>query len=120
MKRIDDYKDRNQHLRDLSDEQLKQYFWKLTEQVVDPLIDLAKTHTSPAIERSILMRMGFSSLEAKEIVQKVIENNLITKGAGHIVYKYSLLTNKTVRDAGLSLLNNQGWDEVIQSFGVKQ
>ena len=38
---------------------------QLTGQLVDPLLELAKENTSPAIERSVLLRMGFSSLEAK-------------------------------------------------------
>lgn len=112
------YEERSKHLKNMSDEELKEYFWKLTEQVVDPLIDLATSHTSPAIERSILLRMGFSSLEAKNITDKVIDYNLIAKGAGHVVYRYSKLANLNIREAGLKLLNDQGWSEVLNSFGV--
>ena len=87
--------------------------------MVDPLIELARTHTTPAIERSVLLRMCFSSLEAKGIVEKTIANNLISKGAGHTVFRYSRLTGKSIREAGLTLLNDEGWDEVKQSFEVK-
>ena len=116
--RTDDFQTRREHLKKLSDEDLKSYFWKLTEEVVNPLLQLAKTHTSPAIERSVLLRMGFSSLEAKEIVEKVIDHNLIRKGAGHVVYRLSKLENIQIREAGLKLLKNQGWEKVISSFEV--
>jgi len=36
--------------------------------VVDPLLEYGRTHTTPSIERSVLLRMGFSSLEAKPLV----------------------------------------------------
>lgn len=116
--RIDDFETRRKHLQTLSDEELKTYFWKLTDQTVEPLVDLAKTHTSPSIERSVLLRMGFSSIEAKTIVDQTIEHHLMGKGAGHCVYRYSTLTNKSIREAGLSLLNGEGWQEVMSSFGV--
>lgn len=67
LRREDDFEQRRAHLKNLSDAELKDLFWKLTEQVVDPLLDLAKTHTSPSVERSVLLRMGFSSLEANHL-----------------------------------------------------
>lgn len=117
-KRRDDYEKRRHHLKDKSDRELKAYFWSLTEKAVDPLINLAKTHTSPAIERSVLLRMGFSSLEAKAIVNKTIEHGLIGKGAGHVVYRLSTLTGQPIREAGKALMEDRGWDKVKQSFGV--
>ncbi|MEG1870634.1 MAG: D-ornithine 4,5-aminomutase subunit OraS, partial [Peptostreptococcaceae bacterium] len=68
------------------------------------------------IERSILLRMGFSSLEVKPILEGVMERGLIGKGAGNVVYK--LATNKgiTVREAGAMLINGEGWDEVVDLF----
>ena len=59
--REDDYLKRREHLKDLSDQELKERFWQLAEQAVKPLVDLAYKNTSPAIERSVLLRMGFSS-----------------------------------------------------------
>lgn len=116
--RVDDYTSRNNHLKNMSDEELKKYFWELADKIVSPLIDLAKTHTSPAIERSVLLRMGFSSLEAKGIVERVIDHGLMGKGAGHIVYRLSKLDNISIREAGLALLADNGWDRVIKSFEV--
>lgn len=60
--------------------------------------------------------MGFSSLEAKDIVDKVINHGLIGKGAGHIVYRLAKLENLEIREAGLKLINNQGFEIVKKSF----
>ena len=49
IKREDDFEERRDHLKDLSDKELKEKFWNLTEKIVDPLIDLSKTHTSASI-----------------------------------------------------------------------
>jgi D-ornithine 4,5-aminomutase subunit alpha len=117
--REDDFLKRREHLANLSDEELKQRFWDLADKTTEPLIDLAKKNTSPAIERSVLLRMGFSSLEANTLVDKVIVHGLIGKGAGHVVYRYAQLNKISIRDAGLELINNNGWVEVMESFGVK-
>lgn len=119
MIRKDDFETRRAHLRKLSEEELKNYFWELAERVVDPLIEIAQTHTTPAIERSVLLRMGFSSIEAKGIVEKTLQHGLIGKGAGHAVFRYSRLKNIPIREAGLELLEGRGWDEVKKSFGVE-
>ena len=65
IERPDDFAKRRQHLQRLSDAELHNYFWQLVDQIVAPLIEEARTHTSPSIERSVLLRMGFSSIEAK-------------------------------------------------------
>ena len=65
MKREDDFTERRKTLTSLSDAELYKHFWSLTEQVVDPLLALGKNNTTPSIERSVLLRMGISSLEAK-------------------------------------------------------
>jgi len=117
--RSDDFETRRKHLANLSDEELKQKFWNLADKATQPLIDLAKKNTSPAIERSVLLRMGFSSLEANDLVKKVIKHNLISKGAGHVVYRYSQLNKISIRQAGLNLLKDLGWTEIMSSFGVE-
>lgn len=103
LKREDDFEKRREHLKDLSDEELKKRFWRLTEEVVDPLVELARTHTSPSIERSVLLRMGFNSLDSKSIVNKIIEANLIGKGAGHVVLKLSKSEKLPLKEAGLQI-----------------
>ncbi|ERJ11611.1 ornithine aminomutase subunit alpha [Haloplasma contractile] len=120
MTRQDDFEKRRVHLKNLSDEELKQRFWQLSEQVVEPLLKLAKNYTSPAIERSVLLRMGFSSLEAKAIVEKVIDHGLIGKGAGHVVYRAASLKKTPIREAGLKLIEGDHWDDVLYSFGVSK
>lgn len=118
IERKDDFEKRRNHLANLSDEELKTRFWDLANQVVKPLLELAKSHTSPAIERSVLLRMGFSSIEAKAIVDKVIDYGLIGKGAGHVVYKAAKIHNLPIREAGLGLINGKYWEDVLNSFGV--
>lgn len=110
LKREDDYSTRREHLKDLSDAELKKYFWELVEKTVDPLLDMAKTHTTPSVERSVLLRMGFSSLEAKPLVEMAIDRELIGKGVGHLVYKASKDNNLSIRDAGLAMLDGKLWD----------
>ncbi len=88
-KRKDDYSKRREHLENLSDAELKARFFSLAEEIVEPLIQLSKKSTSPSVERSVLLRMGFSSLEARDIVNHVLDLGLMGKGAGNIVLKTS-------------------------------
>lgn len=116
MKRADDFQVRRAHLKDLTDEQLEQRFWQLAEQIVDPLIDLATKNTSPSIERSVLLRMGFSSIESKAIVEGVIDRGLMGKGAGNVVYRIAKEKNIDIREAGLALAEGKYWDDVVSIF----
>ena len=74
MKRNDDFAERHEHLASLTDEQLEARFWELANKLVDPLLEMGYEYTSPAVERSVLLRMGFSSIEAKAIVDGCIEH----------------------------------------------
>jgi D-ornithine 4,5-aminomutase subunit alpha len=87
IKRPDDFEARRGHLKGLTDEELEKRFWELAEKVVDPLLELGYNNTTPAIERSVLLRMGFSSLEANGIVDNTLDRGLLGKGAGHIVWR---------------------------------
>ncbi|SHI52226.1 D-ornithine 4,5-aminomutase S subunit [Geosporobacter subterraneus DSM 17957] len=116
MKRADDFQQRRAHLANLTDEQLKERFWQLAEKIVDPMIDLAYKNTTPSIERSVLLRMGFSSLEAKTIVEGVMDRGLMGKGAGHVVYKLAKEKNLPIREAGLALVEGKYWDEAAAMF----
>ena len=116
MKRADDFQKRREHLIDLTDEQLKERFWQLASQMVEPLIDLATKNTTPSIERSVLLRMGFSSLEAKGLVEGVMDRGLMGKCAGHVVYILAKERNISIRDAGLALLEGNLWNEVLAIF----
>jgi len=112
LKREDDFEKRRQHLAALSDEELEGRFWELLEKTVDPMLGMARTHTTPSIERSVLLRMGFSSIEAKPLVQMAIDRELISKGVGHLVYKVSKEKNIPVRQAGLEMLEGMHWDDL--------
>lgn len=117
MGRVDDFTKRRAALRELNDEQLRKRFWNLADEVVKPLIDLAHSHTSPSIERSVLLRMGFSSLEAKDIVRYCQKYNLLGKGAGHVVLRLAQKRGLNYREAGLLLAEGKGWDEAADIFG---
>ncbi|MEG1710363.1 MAG: ornithine aminomutase subunit alpha [Clostridia bacterium] len=116
MKRVDNYEEQRAHLNDMTEEQLKDYFWSLTDKLIEPLIDLGKENTSPAIERSVLLRMGFSSLEAKAIVDNCMKNALMGHGAGNVVYKTSKHLNKDLRETGLQLADGKLWDIAVTLF----
>jgi len=116
MKRADDFEERRKHLANLTEEELEKRFWELAEKIVDPLVELARTHTTPSIERSVLLRMGFSSIEAKAIVDGAIDRGLIGKGAGHIVYRLAKEKNMGIREAGLKLAAGEMWDDVVRIF----
>ncbi len=117
MQRADDLETRRRHLEGLSDDQLKERFWRLAEDIVKPLCQLAHTHTSPSIERSVLLRMGFSSLEAMSIVSWAAKTGLLGKGAGHLVLEYAKVKQIGYLEAGRDLSSGNGWDEVKARFG---
>lgn len=119
MRRQDDYEKRRTHLADLSDEELYDRFWSLAEQLVEPMLEAGRRYTTPAIERSILLRMGFSSIEAGPIVRGVMEHGLMGKGAGHVVWRLSEALGVPVREAGLRLASNEGWDEAVGLFAER-
>ncbi len=116
MKRQDDYLERRASVAGLSDEQLEQRFWELTGKIVDPLLTLGYENTSPAIERSVLLRMGFSSIEAKKLVDGCIERSLLGHGAGNVIYRLAKAENMQIRDAGLALCEGNLWDEAVAQF----
>jgi D-ornithine 4,5-aminomutase subunit alpha len=116
VQRPDDVSERRKKLAHLSSEELRQRFWDLTGKVVDPLVELARTHTSPSIERSVLLRMGFSSLESKAIVEKVSELGLLGKGAGHVVLKTAKALGLEYREAGRAMAAGRHWETVEELF----
>lgn len=116
MKRADDYSTRRAHLANLSDDELKERFWELAQEIVTPLLDLAKKNTTPSIERSVLLRMGFSSLEAKPLVEGAIDRGLMGKGIGNVVYRISKDKNLPIREAGLQMIEGKHWDDAVRIF----
>lgn len=110
------FEEARKHLADLTDDQLKDRFWELSEEIVEPMLEMGREYTSPSIERSILLRMGFSSIEATEIVNRVLAHELMGKGAGHIVYRIAKEKNIEVREAGVKLSEGEYWDDVLNIF----
>ena len=104
MKRPDDFEIRRKHLENLTEEELKERFWELANKIVEPMLEMGYKNTTPAIERSVLLRMGFSSLEAKPIVEGVMKKGLMGKGAGNVVWRLSKKLGLSVREAGLALV----------------
>jgi D-ornithine 4,5-aminomutase subunit alpha len=111
VERPDDFAVRRQRLQAMSDEALHACFWALVERVVAPLIDEARTHTTPSIERSVLLRMGFSSVEARALVERIGERGLLGRGAGRLVLELATARGITVREAGAALLAGSGGPE---------
>ena len=111
--RVARFEQRRGQLKQMSDEQLKQRFWQLCEQAVAPIVELAGTHTSPSIERSVLLRMGIDSLSSHGVVDRIHEAGLLGKGAGHVVLRLSRKTGTDVRGAAAAILENK---EVLQGL----
>lgn len=116
MKRTDDYEKRRGHLADLSDEQLKERFWQLAEQLTQPMLDMGYEYTTPAVERSVLLRMGFSSIEAKKIVDGCMEHSLMEHGAGNVIYRLAKDKGMEIREAGLALSEGKLWQDAENLF----
>jgi len=112
VERPDDFASRRTRLTAMSDEELRAHFWTLVEKIVEPLINEARTHTTPSIERSVLLRMGFSSLEAKALVGQIHERQLLGHGAGRLVLELAKSKGIPVRDAGVALLGGFYWEEI--------
>ncbi len=110
--RPDDFEQRRKHLRALPDDALHARFWELVAKIVDPLVEEARTHTTPSIERSVLLRMGFSSIEAKALVAQFVERGLLAHGAGRLVLELALREGIPVRDAGRAIVEGRHWDEL--------
>ncbi len=115
MQRPDDFESRRGHLRELSDEELHDHFWDLVTRIVEPLVEEARTHTSPSIERAVLLRMGFSSIESKALVDQMMKRGLLGHGAGGLVLRLAQDRAITVREAGEDLLAGRHWDELVAS-----
>jgi D-ornithine 4,5-aminomutase subunit alpha len=112
IERADDFERRRQRLEAMTDEELHQRFWGLVEEIVAPLVAEARTHTSPSIERSVLLRMGFSSIEAKALVAGMAQRGLLGEGVGRLVLELAKSRNISVRDAGMALLEGKHWQEL--------
>ena len=116
MRREDDFEQRRQHIKDLTDEELYNRFWELTEQVVAPLLELGRKNTTPSVERAVLLRMGVSSLDTQKIVEGCMDRGLMGHGAGHVVYKVAKAKDISIREASIKLAQGEYWDDAVALF----
>ena len=105
--RIAQFEKRRTELHELSDAELKARFWELCDQLVAPMVDLARTHTSPSIERSVLLRMGIDSLSSHGVVDRIYRAGLLGKGAGHVLLRLAEKTGGDVRSAAALILEDE-------------
>ena len=110
MAREDTFTTQRAHLAGLTDERLEARFWELSGQVVDPLVELARHHTSPSIERSVLMRMGVDSVTCMAVVAESEKRGLLGHGAGHVVYVCMKAWGCDPPEAAARLAAGEGWD----------
>jgi len=116
MKRQDDFAERRKQIAGLSDKELYDRFWDLTTHVVSPLLEKKKKNTTPSVERSVLLRMGISSLDTKPIVEGCMDRGLMGKGAGNVVYKLAKAKGISIKEAGEMLAKGDAWDEAVAQF----
>lgn len=117
MAREDTFREAREHLAALTDAQLEARFWSLTQEIVDPLVELARTHTSPSIERSVLMRMGIDSVTCMAVVGGCETRGLLGHGVGHVVLHCAQAWGTDARDAAARLAAGEGWETVEAEWG---
>ena len=105
--RITRFEKRREELRQMTDEQLKARFWELCDRVVEPVVDLARTHTSPSIERAVLLRMGIDSLSSHGVVERIYQAGLFGKGAGQVLLKLAEKQGTDVKRAATAILEDK-------------
>ena len=110
--RPDDFEQRRKRIHSLPDEELHAHFWGLIDRIVEPLIEEARSHTTPSIERSVLLRMGFSSIESGHLVEQMLKQGLLGHGAGRLVLELAKVKGISVREAGEALLQGDYWQEL--------
>jgi len=117
MAREDTFAEARKHLGGLTDAELEARFWELSRACVDPMVELARTHTSPSIERSVLMRMGIDSLTCKAVVAECETRGLLGHGAGHVVLVVMQSWGVDAPAAAARLAAGEGWDSIEAKWG---
>ena len=117
MVRPDTFDEVRAHLAQLSDAELEARFWQLAEKVVEPLVELARAHTSPSIERSVLMRMGVDSLTCKAVVAECEKRGLLGHGAGHVLFECMSQWGCPAPEAASRLAQGHGWEIAEAKWG---
>jgi D-ornithine 4,5-aminomutase subunit alpha len=122
MVREDTFEHAHIYLSGLTDEELKVRFWDLAQEIVDPLVELARTHTSPSIERSVLMRMGIDSRTCVAVVGECESRGLLGHGAGHVVLVVMQALGIDAPKAASKLAegDSSAWDVVDAKWGSER
>jgi D-ornithine 4,5-aminomutase subunit alpha len=85
-------------------------FLDARRKLVAPLIEEARTHRRR--RSSSVPAHGFSSLEAKPLVEHMAAKGLLGHGAGRLVLKLAQAKGITIREAGSALLAGRYWEEL--------
>ncbi len=93
-------------LATMDDEALKARFWALCDKVMDPVVELARTHTSPSIERSVLLRMGIDSVTTHAVVENIHQTGYLGKGAGHAVLRLAQMAELDIPAAAEAIAHD--------------
>ncbi len=117
MVRPDTFQEVRKHLARLSDAELETHFWNLAYECVQPIVELARTHTSPSIERSVLMRMGIDSLTCQSVVAECEKRGLLGRGAGHVVLVCMWEWDCDAVEAAARLARGDGWEIAEAKWG---
>ena len=117
MVRPDTFAEVRAHLAELTDAQLEARFWELSNECVTPLVELARTNTSPSIERSVLMRMGIDSVTCMAVVSECEKRGLLGHGVGHVVLHCAQTWGVDAPAAAARLAAGEGWDTVGAKWG---
>jgi len=115
--RPDTYRTVREHLDALDDAALEARFWELSAEVVAPLVELARTHTSPSIERSVLMRMGVDSVTCQAVVAECEKRGLLGHGAGHVLLVCMRAWSLDAPAAARRLAAGEGWEVPEAKWG---
>ena len=100
-------------LETATDEKLYERFWQLADRLVSPLTELARTHTSPAVERSVLLRMGFNSLQASAFVDRCVREGQLGRGAGAILLRHAQRNDVSLERAFEELVDAESWEKLL-------
>jgi D-ornithine 4,5-aminomutase subunit alpha len=119
MVRPDTYREVRKQLDALDDAALEARFWELSREVVAPLVELARTHTSPSIERSVLMRMGIDSPTCAAVVAGCESRGLLGHGAGHVLLVLMREWGCDAPTAAARLAAGEGWEIAEAKWGAR-
>lgn len=84
---------------------LRDRFWELTHELVGPLVRLAEEHTTPSIERSVLLRMGLDSVQAGELVDLAVREGWLGDGVGKVLRDHADKNGISLSAAHAELMN---------------